>query len=110
MSPVHSDDPAVHDFDAALASFLDAHPSYRDTRVIDELRAREYTRLDTKGHIYLDYTGGSLYAESQLRAHTSLLTNRVLGNPHSLNPTSAAMTRMAEEARRKVLVFFNASP
>ncbi len=40
MSPAHRDDSAVHDFDAALASFLDAHPSYRDTRKIDDLRAQ----------------------------------------------------------------------
>ncbi len=101
---------ALQALDEEFALFLEEQPSYARTEVIDDLRAREYTRLDAQGHVYLDYTGGGLYAESQLRWHTSLLKNRVLGNPHSLNPTSAAMTRLAEEARRKVLVFFNASP
>ena len=101
---------ALQDMEREFALFLEEHPSYVQTEVIDDLRAREYTRLDAQGHVYLDYTGGGLYAESQLRWHTSLLQNRVLGNPHSLNPTSAAMTQLAEEARRRVLVFFNASP
>ena len=100
----------LRDMKREFALFLEEHPSYVQTEVIDDLRAREYTRLDAQGHVYLDYTGGGLYAESQLRWHTSLLKNRVLGNPHSLNPTSAAMTQLAEEARRRVLVFFNASP
>ncbi len=100
----------LRDMERELALFIEEQPSYAQTEAIDDLRAKEYTRLDAQGHVYLDYTGGGLYAESQLRWHTSLLKNRVLGNPHSLNPTSAAMTRLAEEARRKVLVFFNASP
>ncbi|MCK4916006.1 MAG: chemotaxis protein CheR, partial [Candidatus Eisenbacteria sp.] len=110
MSAAEQQGQVLHALDEELALFLEEYPSYAETGVIDDLRAAEYTRLDAKGHIYLDYTGGSLYAESQLRWHTSLLKNRVLGNPHSLNPTSAAMTQMAEEARRRVLVFFNASP
>ena len=110
MSAAEQRGPALLAMDEEFALFLGEQPSYAETGVIDDLRAAEYSRLDANGHIYLDYTGGSLYAESQLRWHTSLLKNRVLGNPHSLNPTSAAMTRMAEEARRKVLVFFNASP
>jgi len=101
---------ALLDMEREFALFLEEQPSYAQTEVIDDLRAKEYTRLDVQGHVYLDYTGGGLYAESQLRWHTSLLKNRVLGNPHSLNPTSAAMTQMAEEARHRVLVFFNASP
>ncbi len=110
MSAAEQQGRSLEALDDELDRFLEEHPSYAETSVLDELRAREYTRLDAKGHIYLDYTGGSLYAESQLRWHTSLLKNRVLGNPHSLNPTSVAMTRMAEEARRRILVFFNASP
>ena len=36
------------------------------TRLLDKLRATEYRRLDERRQVYLDYTGGSLYAESQL--------------------------------------------
>jgi hypothetical protein len=38
-----------------------------DAAAIASLRAREYARFDAGGHVYLDYTGASLYAESQLR-------------------------------------------
>jgi molybdenum cofactor sulfurtransferase len=34
----------------------------------------------------------------------------VFGNPHSQNPTSAAMTELVEQARAAVLAFFGASP
>ena len=39
--------------------------------------------------MYLDYTGGSLHAESQVREHARLLGEHVYGNPHSANPSSA---------------------
>ncbi|HEX8904966.1 MAG TPA: aminotransferase class V-fold PLP-dependent enzyme, partial [Longimicrobiaceae bacterium] len=76
----------------------------------DELRRREFSRLDEQGHVYLDYTGAGLYAESQVRAHSDYLCHSILGNPHSRNPTSQAATRKVEEARLKVLEFFNADP
>jgi molybdenum cofactor sulfurtransferase len=75
-----------------------------------ELRRRDYARLDAGGHVYLDYTGAGLYAESQLTEHLELLRRNVFGNPHSLNPTSAAMTGLIEQARASVLAFFGASP
>jgi molybdenum cofactor sulfurtransferase len=56
-------------FDAAFRAFLRAYPSFESTRVLDELRSTEYERLDRCGHIYLDYTGGGLYAISQLQKH-----------------------------------------
>jgi selenocysteine lyase/cysteine desulfurase len=74
------------------------------------LRATEYARLDREGHVYLDYTGGSLYAECQLRDHMALLCEGVFGNPHSKNLTSLAMTQLVEQAREYVLQYFNASP
>jgi selenocysteine lyase/cysteine desulfurase len=94
----------------AFAAFRRSYPAYDATRHLDALRATEYARLDTQGHLYLDYTGGSLYAESQLRAHLDLLRHQVFGNPHSTNPTSRAMTDLVEQARAAVLAYFNASP
>jgi hypothetical protein len=41
----------------AEAAFRRAHPRYDDTTVLDELRRGDFTRLDTGGHVYLDYTG-----------------------------------------------------
>ena len=92
------------------ARFLEAFPAYAETASLDELRSREYARLDDQGHVYLDYTGGGLYSTAQLAKHRDLLETHVFGNPHSHNPTSSAMTDVVERARNKVLDFFNASP
>jgi selenocysteine lyase/cysteine desulfurase len=96
--------------DVEFVSFLKAHPTYPTTHIIDDLRATEYARLDLGGHVYLDYAGGGLYAESQLRRHGKLLSEHVFGNPHSSNPTSHAATQLVEHARDYVLKFFNADP
>jgi selenocysteine lyase/cysteine desulfurase len=96
--------------DPDFVSFLRAYPAYPTTRIIDELRVNEYARLDIGGHIYLDYTGGGLYAESQLHRHNRLLAEHVFGNPHSSNPTSQAATQLVEHAREYVLKFLNADP
>jgi molybdenum cofactor sulfurtransferase len=96
--------------DAAFLAFRRDYPVYDATRALDTLRATEYARLDWQGHVYLDYTGGGLYAESQLRDHLALLHDRVFGNPHSRNLTSLAMTELVERARASVLRYFNASP
>lgn len=95
---------------AAFEAFRRAYPAYDATRKLDELRATEYARLDQQGHVYLDYTGGSLYAQSQVLEHMALLSNGVFGNPHSKNLTSMAMTHLVEQARAYVLSYFNASP
>ena len=93
----------------AEAAFRDHHPRYAETAVLDELRRSEFERLDRAGHIYLDYTGGGLFASSQLREHFELLEAGVFGNPHSINPTSAASTQLVERARSYVFEFFNAA-
>jgi len=94
----------------AYDAFLAAHPGYGRTQELDRLRASEYARLDRANHVYLDYTGGSLYAASQLRRHHDELSENVFGNPHSNNPTSQAMTERVERARAQVLEYFGASP
>jgi selenocysteine lyase/cysteine desulfurase len=91
-------------------AFRRAYPVYATTRRLDALRDSEYARLDRLGHVYLDYTAGSLYAESQLRVHLALLAEGVFGNPHSLSPTATASTGLAERARERVLAYFGARP
>ena len=88
--------------------FLGCFPEYARTQALDELRAAEYQRLDDARSVYLDYTGGSLYAESQLTKHFEFLRTQVLGNPHSANPTSVEMTGHVERTRRAVLDYFGA--
>ena len=95
---------------AALTAFSAAYPEFEGTRALDDLRATEYARLDRAGQVFLDYTAGGVYADSQVRAHADMLMSGVFGNPHSTNRASAAMTEWVERARAYVLEYFNASP
>ncbi|MCP4182612.1 MAG: aminotransferase class V-fold PLP-dependent enzyme, partial [Hyphomicrobiales bacterium] len=92
------------------SAFVESYPSFNQTALLDEWREDQYSRLDANGQIYLDYTGGGLYSESQLCEHMELLRTSVLGNPHSANPTSLAMTDLVEDTRKYALRYFSASP
>jgi selenocysteine lyase/cysteine desulfurase len=96
-------------FEDALAEFIRDYPAF-NVPALDALRAKEYSRLDDQDQVYLDYTGGGLYAESQVNAHMAMLRTGVFGNPHSGNPTSLAMTQRVERARDYILEYFNAAP
>ena len=94
----------------AYRAFVEAHPDYEQTAELDRLRADEFARLDRLGHVYLDYTGGGLYGDCQVKRHADLLLDSVLGNPHSKNPTSRETTERCEATREHILRFFNAAP
>jgi molybdenum cofactor sulfurtransferase len=96
--------------EADYEAFLRAYPDFAETAQLDVWRETEYGRLDANKQVYLDYTGGGLYAKSQLQTHFQLLENSVLGNPHSVNPTSMAMTELVEDTRDYVLRYFSADP
>lgn len=96
-------------YPAALAAFSERCADF-DVQAVEALRQAEYARLDAGGHIYLDYTGGGLYAQRQLETHMAMLREGVYGNPHSVNPTSAAATELVDKSREYVLHFFNADP
>jgi selenocysteine lyase/cysteine desulfurase len=91
----------------AYDQFLRSHPAYATTGAIDAMRAAEYGRLDAQDQVYLDFTGGGLHAASQVQEHMHMLTEQVLGNPHSVNPSSMEMTRRVERTRAAVLAYFN---
>ena len=82
MSVAHHELPAR---EAAEAAFRRDHYGYAQTAVLDELRRTDFSRLDRGGHVCLDYTGGGLFASSQLREHVQVLQQRVrqpsLGQP-----------------------------
>jgi len=99
---------SLSDQETAYQQVRQTYPSYATTHRLSELRQTDYGRLDAQGQIYLDYTGGGLYAESQLQKHFELLRGHVFGNPHSANPTSQAMTDLVEGTRRYVLNYFHA--
>jgi len=92
-----------------VSDFLAAYPDYATTARLDELRATEYTFLDSGGHVYLDYTGAGLAADAQLRAHVARVRGGCFGNPHSESPASAASTVAIEQTRQAVLGYFNAA-
>jgi molybdenum cofactor sulfurtransferase len=94
----------------ALAAFRQQYPTFDTTQSLDELRATEYARLDGQQQVYLDYTGGGLYAECQLQDYMELLRHNVFGNPHSTNPPSQAMSALVDRARDYVFDYFKASP
>ena len=64
----------------AYYRFIEKYPAYKSTSNLDLLRKTDYQTLDSESHIYLDYTGAGLYANSQLTAHQELLSNNVFGN------------------------------
>jgi len=90
--------------------FIQRYPEFLQTLELDDLRKRDYARLEQTGQVYLDYTGGGLYAESQVKTHQKMLLEGVFGNPHSTNPSSLHATELVESARSAVLSFFNADP
>ena len=92
------------------AAFRAHHPEFDPDGSVTQLRRTDYRRLDDEDQVYLDYTGGGLHGASQIDAHAELLRTRVLGNPHSNNPTSLAMTELVEEARRATEQFLGADP
>ncbi|MGB1287312.1 MAG: aminotransferase class V-fold PLP-dependent enzyme, partial [Aggregatilineales bacterium] len=97
-------------YEALYQEFIAAHPDYETTIHLDTLRETDYARLDKNGQVYLDYTGGGLYAQCQLDEHFKMMAEGVWGNPHSHNPTSLAMTERVEASRAYVLEYFNADP
>ncbi|MCC6371938.1 MAG: aminotransferase class V-fold PLP-dependent enzyme [Bacteroidia bacterium] len=79
-----------------------------DETFFKTLRQKEYAILDEQNQVYLDYTGGNLYPASLINKHHQMLLGNVLGNPHSTNPTSQKATQLVEDARKKILEYFNA--
>jgi hypothetical protein len=53
---------------------------------------------DRTGHVYLDYTGSALYPASS-SAGTPVMTDRVLGNPHSERTVARQHFTAIETAR-----------
>lgn len=89
-------------------SFLLSHPEYQETTFIDDLREKDFSRLDDQQHTYLDFTGGQLFGVSQVKKHQDFLCSTILGNPHSINPSSALAEKHIQATRQKVLSYFNA--
>mmetsp|Transcript_19003 Transcript_19003/g.53201 ORF Transcript_19003/g.53201 Transcript_19003/m.53201 type:complete len:843 (+) Transcript_19003:23-2551(+) len=103
-------------FTKARQDFLQRHPTYGYKGQIDELYPKEVgVRMKPlrDGQVqqhYLDYTGSSVYTQSQLEAIFDELRNNMFGNPHSQNPSASLSTDRIDEVRRRILRHFNADP
>jgi molybdenum cofactor sulfurtransferase len=93
----------------AVKLFSQLYPGYSDTAALDELRKSDFSRLDTSGQVYLDFTGGSLYAIRQVQQHMELLNTSILGNPHSTNPASLLSGQLIEKTRKQIQDYFRAN-
>ena len=94
-----------------LALFEEKYPNFSRTKDIFKcLRDRDFSRLESHGCTYLDYTGAALAPASLLDKHYNFLRMNILGNPHSENQPSALATQEDIAARQAVLSFCNADP
>ncbi|GFR48351.1 hypothetical protein Agub_g10238 [Astrephomene gubernaculifera] len=98
-------------YEVARQRFLEEHgEEYGYGGIIDSLYPSEVgVRMAPNEH-YLDYTGSSVYCQSQLDAVFAELRQCMFGNPHSANPSSSFTSERVEEVRDMVLRHFNASP
>eukprot|EP01023_Acetabularia_acetabulum_P039417 TRINITY_DN3793_c0_g1_i7.p1 TRINITY_DN3793_c0_g1~~TRINITY_DN3793_c0_g1_i7.p1 ORF type:complete len:652 (+),score=114.99 TRINITY_DN3793_c0_g1_i7:24-1958(+) len=77
---------------------------------IEQLYASEVApRMQPHEH-YMDYTGASVYCNSQLKASLQELEANMFGNPHSANPSSKLTEEKVEEVRDMIVRFFGADP
>ncbi|HTO15261.1 MAG TPA: aminotransferase class V-fold PLP-dependent enzyme [Edaphocola sp.] len=95
-------DTSINNFSNSSNEILD------EDEFFNELRVKEFKRIDDTQHCYLDFTGGNLFPESLLKGHFQYLTETVYGNPHSGNPTSLLSTVNIENTRQHIIKFFNA--
>jgi selenocysteine lyase/cysteine desulfurase len=105
---VGAQESAVAPRGAAYDDFVRRFPAWSTTAALDGLRASDFARLDQTRQVYLDYTGGNLYALRQLTQHARDLQENVFGNPHSANPSSQASTDQVERTRDAILDYFRA--
>ena len=57
--------------------------------------------------VYLDHTGATLYAKSQLQSYHDSLLKNMYGNPHSSSLSSENTSGMIQDVRQEILSFFN---
>jgi selenocysteine lyase/cysteine desulfurase len=74
-----------------------------DTAFFEDLRAREFARLDRNGIAYLDFAASGQHAASQAIAFAGLLAEGVFGNPHSEHQPSRDSMAAIDAARAALL-------
>ncbi|MEA5216137.1 aminotransferase class V-fold PLP-dependent enzyme [Enterobacter cloacae] len=95
-STAHHDHVLSH-FDALRETFLAENPAYSEARV-EALRKSDFSRLDAHRMIYLDHVGGTLAPLRLIEEDYRLLSNTILGNPHSGSRSSGETYALARQA------------
>ncbi|XP_072020767.1 LOW QUALITY PROTEIN: molybdenum cofactor sulfurase-like [Amphiura filiformis] len=75
---------------------------------IEACLSTEFSHLN--GITYLDHTGTTLYAASQLTNYHEDLMHNVYGNPHSGSSSSRLSMDTVEQVRYRILQHFNTTP
>ncbi|EER45518.1 molybdenum cofactor sulfurase [Histoplasma capsulatum var. duboisii H88] len=75
---------------------------------IEDIREREYPSL--RETTYLDHAGTTPYPASLIDAFSQEMKTNLFGNPHSASSSSQLSTQRVDDARLRVLRFFNACP
>ncbi|XP_028411385.1 molybdenum cofactor sulfurase-like [Dendronephthya gigantea] len=72
---------------------------------ITAIREKEFPNLNDS--VYLDHTGATLYAKSQMQSYHEDLMKNIYGNPHSSCLSSEETSYMIDDVRQEILSFFN---
>ncbi|CAL6007222.1 Molybdenum_cofactor sulfurase [Hexamita inflata] len=72
---------------------------------VQQMRTQQFPHLNRS--IYLDSTGAALYQKQQVDNYHRYLSTNFLCNPHSNSECSKNSDKVIEEARQRVLKFFN---
>ncbi|KAJ8036017.1 Molybdenum cofactor sulfurase [Holothuria leucospilota] len=73
-----------------------------------KLRQKEFPQL--ADFIYLDHTGTTLFAKSQLEKFTLDITTNLYGNPHTHSYSSQLTSDVIDHVRSRILHHFNTTP
>ncbi|EJD36708.1 PLP-dependent transferase [Auricularia subglabra TFB-10046 SS5] len=104
------DNPSFEDdLERSRDAFYARYPAYALTTALEDLRKREYARLD-RGETYVDWMGSAVFPDCIVRHHAQMLLDpcNVFGNTHSRSESSKLSASHAQVARAAVLRFFDA--
>ena len=88
-----------------LKGTLPYEPTHRPFAVLPT-----FISLTSPDSLYLDHAGTTLYSKSLMERFSQDMTTSLLGNPHSLSPSSQLSSSRIEDVRLRLLTFFGADP
>lgn len=106
LPPLRQNSQPLQHYLTMKQAFLSKYPTYPEAKA-EALRARNFSRLDSRRVTYLDHVGGTLAPKCLIEEDYRMLRNSILGNPHSGSKTSG---EIYEQARQAIYHFFSCSP